>query len=269
MGFGEATRLAHELEDRLDQLRQGAGGGAAPAPVDALLATADALEHAIGAAVAGAQAPDDARAAVDTITAPASLLEPGAGHSLWPAAEALPPGVAAAALVRLQPGAPMKAVRALLVLRALGGRDDLLGSEPATFPDDFQGLFRIHFGSTRDLAGAEADIRGAGDVAEVQFLIGEPAQAGLPPAVLSPQVPAAAPAAPAAAGVPVAAPAAAGRKSSVRQLRVDAEQLDAWPMVSASCRSCSAGSRGIRGCRPRRARRWTASASFLGSCSRT
>jgi two-component system, chemotaxis family, sensor kinase CheA len=235
MGFAEATRLAHELEDQLDQLRHAPPAGAAPVPVDALLAAADALEREIAAATAGSQAMGDIVPAAVTPAPQGPGLEPGAVHSLWPAAAALPPGVAAAAVVRLHAEAPMKAVRALLVLRALAGRDDLLGSEPAAFPDDFDGLFRVHFGSTRDLASAEADIRGAGDVADVQFLVGRPAQpwgkAAPPPA---PRMPAAATRAAAvlqAAAIPLAVPAPGvgmtGRKPSARQLRVDAERLDA------------------------------------------
>jgi two-component system, chemotaxis family, sensor kinase CheA len=203
MGFDDVTGLAHGLEDRLETLR----GRALPAVlhVDALLADADLLEQAIAAAVARGprSADDDAIAEVRPAVAamPGSAV-PGIAPDGAGSFHDAPPGTQAAASVQLEPDAPIKAARAVLILRALQGRGDVLGTHPGHFGDDFDGTFRIFFASTRDLAVAETDIRAAGDVAALQLFVKETPVTG--PAVQ----------------------AGAAGHASQRHLRVAAERMD-------------------------------------------
>jgi two-component system, chemotaxis family, sensor kinase CheA len=205
MGFGTVTGLAHGLEDQLEALRD--GGVPAATHVDALLAEADLLEQAIASAVAagplhgqdvaaGDALPvaEAAGSRVRTVTA----VAPGEFGSA-------PAGTRAMAIVVLLRDAPIKAARAVLIMRSLQGRSDVLGSDPARFGEDFDGTFRVFLASTLDLAEAEADIRSAGDVASVQFVTAPPALLG-------------------AVGAPAGGTGAA--RMAPRQLRVDAERMD-------------------------------------------
>lgn len=188
MGYSEVADLAHGLEDQLDQVRR---SGLPPAPVlmDDLLAQADAIEAASEAAVR---------------TPPVTAAEPGPvaaepTESLAEVASDAPDGAVLVARVRLQPDAPIKAARAMLVLRALESVGGVLGSDPATFGDEFDGTFRIFFSADVDRDRAEAAIHTAGDVAGVEF--GTPAAtSGQRPGDTAARV--------------------------IRQVRVDADRLD-------------------------------------------
>jgi two-component system, chemotaxis family, sensor kinase CheA len=158
MGFSEAAAAAHRLEDQLAGLRGGAP--AVASQVDQLLRQADVLALAIDAATASA---DDRTPAV-----------PPAEPATEPTQQAAPPlvvpaGTALVVEVQLRSDAPVKAARAHLIMKALGTRRDLIGSEPSTFTEEFSGRLNIFFGSAAEVEGAEAAIRGAGDVASVQF----------------------------------------------------------------------------------------------------
>jgi two-component system, chemotaxis family, sensor kinase CheA len=193
MGFAAAAAQAHQLEDRLDSLRSGAG---AVPDFDALFADADLLERSIATAHAAVGTPQPllrgAGASPGTGTPPhAATVDP------WADA---PAGAAAAAVVRLREDAQVKAARALLVLRALEPRGDVLGSRPAEFGEDFDGTFTVHFSTADDMAAVESAIRGAGEVELVRVFVAS----GLERAVTG------------------AAPASGARP----QLRVDADRLD-------------------------------------------
>jgi two-component system chemotaxis sensor kinase CheA len=191
MGYAAVAALAHGIEDRLDGLRAGL---VAPGPglVDELLEQADRLEAAIAEAVATAPAQTGADGA--------PVLATGTFAGL---AAALPDGAASIALVRLRADAPIKSARAMIVMRALAAQDGVLGSEPASFADDFGGEFAIFFTAAADLEAAEAVIAAAGEVQSVEFVT---------PAQLARAQPV-----PATGSVPA---------SVERQVRVDAGRLD-------------------------------------------
>lgn len=192
MGYAEVADIAHQLEDRLSEVR----AGRLPVTgtlVDALLGDADAVEDAIARAVATMPAGGVATAPVtQDVAADRTAVSP-------------PPDTLTVARVRLQQDAPIKSARALLIMRSLADSFDLLGSHPAEFDDAFAGEFLIFFGAGADPAAAGRLIRSAGDIDSVDFLT--PAQLRGPP-----------PGRGAAATPAVSAPA--------RQLRVDAGRLD-------------------------------------------
>jgi two-component system, chemotaxis family, sensor kinase CheA len=215
MGYRAVADMAHQLEDRLDALRAGtlaADGGL----IDRLLADADALASAVADAVRTAplQHPADELVSAAADAAGTAPLQHPAEEPAAPAAAAPdgePAGTAVIALVRLQPDAPIKAARALLVLRGLAAQPGLLGSDPAEFADDFAGEFRAFFAAGADAAAIEAAILRAGEVASVEFVEAGAARGG------GRQVRQES----AAAGP---APASA---LPARQIRVDAVRLDA------------------------------------------
>jgi two-component system, chemotaxis family, sensor kinase CheA len=174
MGFDDVARLAHELEDRLDGVRP-RSGPAEGAVVDDLLAGADAIDRAIEAALAGV-VPSSSLA---TGPVPAAPAPHATSHGAGPA---IPPGVAAVAWVRIRRDAPMKAVRALLIMQALEDQPGILGAEPSAFDESFSGEFSVHCGDGADMAAVEACILGAGDVDSVTVITAEPADSASPPA---------------------------------------------------------------------------------------
>ena len=178
MGFEAVARLAHELEDRLDGIRA-RSTPADGATVDDLLAGADAIDRAVEAAVAGGvPAPADA-----TGTPPQAQAHPA---EMRPAENPVPPGVTAVARVRIRHDAPMKAVRAMLIMQALERQPGILGADPAAFDEEFDGGFSVHCGEDADLAAVEACIRGAGDVDTVAIVRAEAEDpAATAPAVVS------------------------------------------------------------------------------------
>lgn len=154
MGFGVVADQAHRLEDQLAALRSGTHALEADA-IDELLRAADALESAVEIAVLN-PLPDFAPAEEDT---PAAAAADGP----------VPDGAAVVVLVTLQPDAPMKAVRGTLILRALDGMQDVLGSDPVELDDAFDGRLRIFLGPRASTADVETRIRGAGDVRDVML----------------------------------------------------------------------------------------------------
>jgi two-component system, chemotaxis family, sensor kinase CheA len=197
MGYSEAAAAAHRLEDQLAGLR-GGGSPAVASQIDQLLVHADALALAIDAATALAvtQSPSlPGSATWDGAPEPDPVPEPA-----FPLV--MPAGTALVIEVQLRSDAPVKAARAHLIMKALGGRRGLIGSDPSTFTEEFSGRLHIFFGMPAELEGVEAAIRGAGDVASVTFH-------------------------PVAAPTPTSQAAAAGTaRRRVRHVRVEAGLLD-------------------------------------------
>jgi two-component system chemotaxis sensor kinase CheA len=185
MGYRAVAEQAHRLEDRLAGIRSGRDALGAHV-IDELLAAADTLETAVNAAA---------------LTPPTEDAgEDAAGGMVDAVQGATPEGTSVIAHVRLRADAPMKGVRATLIVRALDGIAGVLGTDPAEFGEDFGGALRLFFDAAADVSAAESRIRSAGDVATVEL---EPVAA---PATLE-----------------IAAQVAAARP---RQVRVDAQRLD-------------------------------------------
>jgi two-component system, chemotaxis family, sensor kinase CheA len=172
MGYGGVTALAHDLEDRLTEVR---AGRLQPDEtlVDELLASADALESAIALAIeTGPDAVPDAFAedAAD-LAANASTTPPPTAAGRISATE-LPPagrGDERAVRVRLRADSPLMAARATLVVKAAERVGELRTHEPAAFDDAFDGVMTLVFGPAVSEAAAEAAIRSAGDVESVTW----------------------------------------------------------------------------------------------------
>lgn len=161
MGFRAAADQAHALEDRLHRVRTGELKADA-AELDALLAAADAL----GAAIDHAVATEEPR--VDGWDEPpATVAGPGGAAAASPAAPIAPGELAVR--VTLRADAPVKAARAMLVVRAVEQRWRLARTEPATFDDAFAGEFRLVIPADAERDAVEAAIRAAGEVDSVAF----------------------------------------------------------------------------------------------------
>jgi two-component system chemotaxis sensor kinase CheA len=170
MSYRRVTALSHELEDTLVELRSGSRA-VNTGVVDELLTRADALEAAVAAALSGA---DQAR-------------------------EARVDGGVRVARVQLGADTPLKAARAMLVVRAAQRAGILEAHEPAAFGEDFEGDIVLRLVRGADEAAAEAAIRSAGEVTAVVFE---------------------------SAAAPEASPAPAAEGGAFHKVRVDRRRLD-------------------------------------------
>ncbi|HEY8485043.1 MAG TPA: chemotaxis protein CheA [Longimicrobiales bacterium] len=161
MGYRAVTEIAHELEDRLDELRSGRRAIDREV-VDRLLAEADALERAVeeaalGASPAGGPEGGEAEERGGTSEAPAERAVDAV----------IPEGTGLVARVVLRRDAPLKGARAAIVLRNVGRVGQVLGSSPAELGEEFDGEFRLFLAPGADVAALEEAIRAAGDVESV------------------------------------------------------------------------------------------------------
>jgi two-component system chemotaxis sensor kinase CheA len=173
MGYGRVADLAHRMENLLDHLRR---GGKAPSDeiIQLLFRATDALEKAVGLAVAGREREADLAgvlAAIDGV----SVKQPvsaSAAPSPPPAADAIaaPAGSGRLISVQIRPEAPLKGGRAMLALRKAQGLGSVVRVQPpaTTFEsDDFDGHFVLELDTAASPADIEAAIRSVGDVEHV------------------------------------------------------------------------------------------------------
>ena len=155
MGFKTVTEICHKLEDRLDDVR---AGRLQPTKevVDELLQRADDLEKAIEKSATESQQPETGGA---DPSASAGAREP-----LSELTHADGPLVAR---VQLQPDSPMKAARALILVRSLTQKNSITGASPAEFADDFNGELLIKISPEVDLEGLRTEIRNSPEVVSV------------------------------------------------------------------------------------------------------
>src|SRR6266576_2403219 len=189
MGYGRVADLSHRMENLLDHLRR---SGRAPADeiIQMLFRATDALEKAVGLAVAGREREADLavlaeidRAALQAKPAPqpsglarhfVEAPEPPDSHSLPAAsvASAAPPGSVRLVEVVIRPEAPLKGGRAMLVVRKLQTLGTVHRVQPAAAAfesDDFDGRFVCELEAARPAADIEAAVRSVGDVEGVTF----------------------------------------------------------------------------------------------------
>ena len=190
MGYGRVADLAHRMENLLDHLRR---SGRAPADeiIQLLFRATDALEKAIGLAVAGRERDADLAVLTDIDHAalqskPAPQPSGLARHfteSAEPADSPSLPGAAAAAAaaaasirsgrvveVVIRAEAPLKGARAMLVVRKAQtlGTVQRIQPPPAAFEsDDFDGRFLLELDTTAAAPAIEAAVRSVGDVERV------------------------------------------------------------------------------------------------------
>jgi len=170
MGFRDAADQAHALEDRLHRVRTGELA-VDVSVVDSLLAAADDLGNAIDRAVAteeprvdGWEEPiDDAPGARPAVGAEGAEAEREPLDT-----QAVEPDQVAVRVV-LRRDAPVKAARAMLVVRAVEQRWRVARTEPAVFDESFGGELRVVVASQVDRAALEEAVRAAGEVEDVVF----------------------------------------------------------------------------------------------------
>lgn len=167
MGYAIVAELAHELETVLDRVRR--QDLAIDAEImDILFRSADVLEQAVEAAVAGR---DGEVIAADLV---ATLHSLGQGEAPlrsegWTANA--PSGAGTLVRIRLAPDTPLRGVRAFIIVQALGKIGEVAAVEPPldqleleAFESDF--AVRLISPSTPDMI--EATVRKAGDIADVR-----------------------------------------------------------------------------------------------------
>jgi two-component system, chemotaxis family, sensor kinase CheA len=165
MGYAVVAELAHELETVLDGVRR--GDVAIDGDVmDVLFRSADVLEQAVEAAVAGREGEIIATELVDALRAIVGRRLMGDGWSV-----AAPSGPGTLVRVRLSPDTPLRGVRAFIIVQTLWRT----GEVTATVPDleeiqseAFDADFAIRLLTSLAPADIERVVRGAGDVDDVQ-----------------------------------------------------------------------------------------------------
>jgi two-component system chemotaxis sensor kinase CheA len=188
MGFTAVASLSHELETLLDGVRRGVRG-IDERLMDLLFRSADVLESAIETAVTGRDDVDvaplvallraesaegnEAEAAGDTRPAKATrkkrakkaappiapaVAEPSPWNAVMPDAPGLP------VRVRLVEGAPLKGVRAFLVVQAARALGEVVACSPsveAMQADAFDHDFAMRLRTDRDAGEVESALRRA------------------------------------------------------------------------------------------------------------
>jgi two-component system chemotaxis sensor kinase CheA len=175
MGYAVVAELAHELETVLDGVRRNELAIDSEA-IDLLFRSADVLEQAAEAAVAGREGEV---IATELVAALREIVEQDDDRDGWTVAA--PPGPGALVRVRLAPDTPLRGVRAFIVIQALLKLGDLSASAPtldAIQNDALEYDFAIRLLTSASNADIEAVARSAGDVAAVQ--VGEDASSEMP-----------------------------------------------------------------------------------------
>lgn len=170
MGYGVVADLAHELETVLDRIRRGEQG-IDVAIMDTLFRSTDVLEQAVEAAVAGREG-DVAAAAANLVAA----LRAATAASLAYNTATSSPNVASPdrgdlVRIRLLPDAPLRGVRAFLIVQSLAKLGTVTSTTPpleALQRDEFEAEFFVRVVTSRSSAEIERIVRAAGDVEAVQ-----------------------------------------------------------------------------------------------------
>jgi two-component system chemotaxis sensor kinase CheA len=191
MGYTVVADLAHELETVLDCVRRGELTIEATI-MDTLFRSADVLEQAVEAAVAGREGeivPPDLIASLRALTAEPTapvVAKPRADTEPAPA-PAVPPDAGETVRIWLQPGTPLRGVRAFLIVQALASIGEVVSTTPAIADlqnEDFDNEFSVRLATSQPAAEVARVVRAVGDVFDVQ--IGEPRPSGAWPSVPTP-----------------------------------------------------------------------------------
>src|SRR4051812_34412993 len=225
MGFEGIAALTHHMEDVLELLRQRSGGLSREA-IDVLLECLDAVPAAVDSIETTGAESLDPTALIGRLKA---LIRPQEEPTPVETGVTMTPTVLAAmaegrrvvrAVVRLADDVSMPAVRAYMVLAALGDHGDVLASAPA---DDEVEAFagssvEAWLATDHEDEAVAASVAAVADVAAVALVEPEPA----------PEEPGADPE-PVAAAATAPAPGPRAARSGARgaaSVRVDAERLD-------------------------------------------
>jgi two-component system chemotaxis sensor kinase CheA len=181
MGYGRVADLAHRMENLLDQLRR-SGNPPAAETLQLLFRATDALEKAVGLAVAGRErdldvAPilaelDHATPKHATVVSPTAVSSTVAAPAVAPAAAspAAASGSGRLVQVTIRPEAPLKGARALLIVRKAQGLGTVLRIQPAPAAfeaEEFDGRVAFELDTTVTPADIESALRSVGDIERV------------------------------------------------------------------------------------------------------
>ncbi len=187
MGYTVVADLAHELETVLDCVRRGELSIEATI-MDTLFRSADVLEHAVEAAVAGHEgdvvAPDLITALRALTTTPAARRETVAIPAATDDSLVSPSGTGEAVRIWLKPETPLRGVRAFLIVQALRSIGEVVSTTPPLIElqaENFDTEFTVRLAASCSSTEIESVVRGMGDVLEVQ--VGEPRRSGAWPAL--------------------------------------------------------------------------------------
>ncbi|HEY4129784.1 MAG TPA: chemotaxis protein CheA, partial [Gemmatimonadaceae bacterium] len=182
MGYAVVAELAHELETVLDRIRRNdltIDGDI----MDVLFRSADVLEQAVEAAVAGREGDVIATDLVATLHA-LGAKSATAGWSV-PA----PAGPGTLVRIRLSPDAPLRGVRAFIIVQSLNKIGEVSATEPdldALQADAFGADFALKLVTATSTTDIEKLIRSAGDVTEVHVGDDSSAASGARPQAATP-----------------------------------------------------------------------------------
>ena len=181
MGYGAVADLAHRAESLLDVLRR---GNQAPPDevVELLFRSADSLDQAIEASVAGREADLDLSDVFESLdrasqTLGADVERPAVQRPSAPVV-AVAAGAGRPVRVVLVAEAQLKGARALLILRRLEalGRVHAVEPPPSQMEgEEFGGQFALRVETAAADEDLEREIRAAGDVDRVEFAAQEEA----------------------------------------------------------------------------------------------
>ena len=187
MGYTVVADLAHELETVLDCVRRGELSIEATI-MDTLFRSADVLEQAVEAAVAGREgdvvATDLIAALRALTTAPAARRDTVAILQATDDALVPPSGAGEAVRIWLKPETPLRGVRAFLIVQALRSIGEVVSTTPPLVElqaENFDTEFTVRLVTACSSTEIESVVRGMGDVLEVQ--VGEPRRSGAWPAL--------------------------------------------------------------------------------------
>jgi two-component system chemotaxis sensor kinase CheA len=166
MGYAIVAELAHEMETVLDRIRRGELDVDASV-MDVLFRSADVLEQAVEASVAGREGDVIATDLVETLRA---MGAEGAAPTGW----TVPAPTTAGTLIRIRlaPDTPLRGVRAFIILQSLAKLGEVTGTEPSSESLQFDWDatdFALRILSPSSGADLENAIRSSGDVEDVQI----------------------------------------------------------------------------------------------------
>jgi two-component system chemotaxis sensor kinase CheA len=171
MGYAVVTELSHELETVLDRARR-RELTIDSTIIDILLRAADSLERLVELAVAGRETELDIASLVADLRSLRPMLET-AEWSIPRLAAASESGLTVR--VQLVPDAPLRSVRAMLIVQAVRKIADVastLPSEADLQADRFDGVLTIQCPADAPREDIERVVRAAGDVESVEFVDG-------------------------------------------------------------------------------------------------
>ena len=213
MGYAVVTELSHELETVLDRARR-RELTIDSTIIDILLRAADSLERLVELAVAGRENELD----IASLVADLRSLRPMLETAEWsiPRLAAAASSSALSVRVALVPDAPLRSVRAMLIVQAVRKIAEVastLPSEADLQADRFDGVLTIQCPADAAREDIERVVRAAGDVESVEFIDGV-----APPPRPSAAIP-----------MPVAPTPASGVRVAPgrgRHVRIDVRRLD-------------------------------------------